>query len=142
MFAYLWTVRPAAGTDSVADPDTGEVDESGAAAAAALAAAAVSPRKGSVQDSWKGGQAFSKGDYLRQKSEIIILLHAAGNYRGFCSLKFFQTFVLKVQALSLIWWATRLGTQSQEDNSLEELLQYMSEAFRLTFLTSSYFFNK
>lgn len=65
MFAYLWTVRPAAGTDSVADPDTGEVVESGAAAAAALAAAAVSPRKGSVQDSWKGGQTFSKGDYLR-----------------------------------------------------------------------------
>lgn len=58
------------------------------------------------------------------------------------ALKFFQTFVLKVQALSLIWWVPRLGTQRQEDNSLEELLQCTSEAFRLTFLTPSYFFNE
>lgn len=49
-FPYLWTARPAAGTDSVVDPDTEEVVESDASAAAAPAAAAVSPRKGPVQD--------------------------------------------------------------------------------------------
>lgn len=64
MFTYLWTVQPVAGTDSAVDPDIGEVVESDDAAAVALAAAAVSPRKGPMQDNQKTSQAFSKGDYL------------------------------------------------------------------------------
>lgn len=50
MFAYLWTVQPVAGTDSAIDPGIAEVVESNAAVAVALAAAAVSPRKGPMQD--------------------------------------------------------------------------------------------
>lgn len=47
--------------DSVADPGTGEEAVSDAAAAAAPAAAAVSPKKGTMQDNLKIDQAFSKG---------------------------------------------------------------------------------
>lgn len=63
MFTHLWTVQPVAGMDSVADPGTGEEAVSDAAAAAAPAAAAVSPKKGTMQDNLKIDQAFSK-DYL------------------------------------------------------------------------------
>lgn len=43
------------------DPGTGEEAVSDAAAAAAPAAAAVSPKKGTMQDNLKADQAFSKG---------------------------------------------------------------------------------
>lgn len=109
MLTDLWTVQPAAGMDSVADPGTGEEAVSDAAAAAAPAA--VSPKKGPMKDNLKTDQAFSKG-YHGYKQAVGIFLSTAGKQRGSCSPTVISDFVLKHSQFNLMSDGTRISERT------------------------------